>query len=98
MASSLLVRIKNSCSRLHCQREFDLIPLSYKFSNRVLGCRVRARGQERLDLLETAELRGNNFEISQDILPESQGQILALTVLDVPDSGLDCLICARFWL
>ena len=42
-----------------------------------------------------AERRGDNFK-GLIFLLGSQGQNLALTVLYVQESGLDCLICARF--
>ena len=37
-----------------------------------------------------------HLDMFQGLLPESHGQNLALTVLYVPESGLDCLICAEF--
>jgi len=47
-----------------------------------------------------AERGGNNLRGFKDVRTEhgsTQGQILAVSVLYVPDSSLVCLICARFW-
>ena len=47
------------------------------------GCRCRAKmGQ---------------VEMFHGLSPESQDQILVLTVLYAPQSDLDCLICATLW-
>jgi hypothetical protein len=43
-ACSLLVMLKNSCSKLHCQKGFDLVPFSYKI---VLQGENRERERER---------------------------------------------------
>ena len=91
-ACSLLVLSKNSCSKLHYQKGFKLIPFSYEITPHQQGIAAGSIGvRQVMRLVRQAanERRGNNVDGFTDFCTEngtSQGQNLVLNGLFGPRS------------